>query len=390
VRKLPALVLIPLMCIAGCGGGGGGSSGGGGGGGGSGGGGTATAGPPNVESIVLDAGPAQLTVPAVNTAFVSVKVCVHGTATCQTIDHVEVDTGSVGLRLIAGGNAGGELTIALTPLMDSANQPLAECLEFADGFSWGSVATADVTMPVSGETASNVIVQIIGATSVGNPASANPTCVPFSNTPLVTENTVTSFGANGIIGVGPFLADCVPGASCPPGTPQCQTISGVNECVPEFSSTYYSCPTPTTCAQTTASASQQLQNPGSMFANDNNGVILELPALTSSGAANPPGAVLVFGIGTESNNGLGSAAQIMADNETGFISAMLNGASFPDSYLDSGSNGNFFSSSLTLCGTGNQPNAGFYCPSATTSENATLGSNAVAADFDVANANTLF
>jgi hypothetical protein len=382
VRKLLALVLISLMCIAGCGGGGGSSVGGGGGGGG---GGTTppSAGPPNVESMVLDGGPAALTIPSANTAFVSVKVCIHSTTTCQTIDHVEVDTGSVGLRIIAGGasNAGGELTLALTPVTDASNNPLAECLQFADGFSWGSVATADVTMPVSMETASNVIVHIIGATSAGDPANANPTCVP--SPPLVTENTVTSFGANGIIGVGPFLADCVPGGNCTPGTPVCNN----GQCVPEFSATYYSCPTPTSCAQTTASSTQQLQNPASMFAKDNNGVIIELPSVSASGAASPPGALLVFGIGTESNNGLGSATQVAADSETGFISAMLNGSSLPDSYLDSGSNGNFFTSSLTTCAA---PNNGFYCPTATTTENATLGSSNLAADFDVGNADAMF
>jgi hypothetical protein len=384
VRKLLALVLIPLMCIAG-GGGGGGM-------------GTpppppppptiATAGPPNVESVVLDGGPTQLTIPSVNTAFVSVKVCVHNTTNCQTIDHIEVDTGSVGLRIIAGGtsNAGGELTVPLTPVTDSSNNPLGECLQFADGFSWGAVATADITMPVSMETASNVIVHIIGATSAGDPANANPTCVP--SPPLVTENTVTSFGANGIIGVGPFLTDCVPGGACTPGTPICNN----GQCVPEFSATYYSCPTPTSCAQMTASATQQLQNPASMFATDNNGVIIELPTISASGVASPSGGVLVFGIGTQSNNSLGSATQVAADSETGFISAMLTGSSnnpLTDSYLDSGSNGNFFASSLTPCGAPNTPNAGFYCPSATTSENATLGGS-LAADFDVANANTLF
>src|SRR5207248_2177278 len=57
----------------------------------------ATPGPPNVEILTVDAGPAG----GVNTAFVSVQVCVPGTTTCQTIDHVEVDTGSIGLRILA-------------------------------------------------------------------------------------------------------------------------------------------------------------------------------------------------------------------------------------------------------------------------------------------------
>jgi hypothetical protein len=234
------------------------------------------------------------------------------------------------------------------------------------------------------ETASNVVVHVIGATSAGDPANANPGCVPFP--PLVTENTVTSFGANGIIGVGPFLADCVAGENCDPGTPVCQGT----QCVPQFSATYYSCPTPTSCAQTTAAASQQLQNPGSLFATDNNGVILELPAVGDTGASNPGGGLLVFGIGTQSNNGLGSATQVPLNTTTGFVSATLNGTPLSDSYIDSGSNGNFFVSSLTPCGAPNTPNAGFYCPSSTMSQNATLGADNLAANFDVANANTLF
>lgn len=339
---------------------------------------------------MLDGGPSALTTPAINTAFVSVKVCVHGTSTCQTIDHVEVDTGSVGLRILAGGNAGGELTIPLTPLTDASNNPLAECLQFGDGFSWGSVVTADITMPVSTETASNVVVHVIGATSAGDPANASPTCVPFP--PLVTENTVTSFGANGIIGVGPFLADCVPGAACAPGTPQgpngpCQTGQ---HCIPQFSATYFSCPTPTTCTETTVQAAQQLQNPGSLFAKDNNGVILELPAVGDTGASNPSGGVLVFGIGTQSNNSLGTATQLPLNTTTGFVNATLNGSALSDSYLDSGSNGNFFVSSLTPCGAVGTPNSGFYCPGSTMPQNATLGDTNLSADFDVANANTLF
>jgi hypothetical protein len=140
-------------------------------------------------------------------------------------------------------------------------------------------------------------------------------------------------------------------------------------------------------------ANQQLQHPGSLFAKDNNGVILELPAVGASGASNPSGAVLVFGIGTQSNNGLGSATQLPLNATTGYISATLTGSSnnpLSDSYIDSGSNGNFFVSSLPACGAAGTPNAGFYCPTSTVSATATVGSNNLAADFDVANANTLF
>ena len=369
--KLSALALIPLVCIAGCGGGGGGGS-------------TTppppppppsglSAGPPNVESISQDGGPSALTIPAVNTAFVSVKICAPGSTTsCNTIDHVEVDTGSVGLRIIAGGSVGpggGELTVALKPVTDASGNPLAECQQFADGFSWGSVATADITLPVSGESAAGVNIQVIGAAAAGDPSKANPSCVPAP--PLVTENTVPSFGANGILGVGPFQNDCLATSTCDPGG----------------SSTYYSCVSGVCTQTTTTSLAQIVPNPATKFAKDNNGVIIVLPTVASGGAANPSGGLLAFGIGTQSNNGLGNATKLPADPQTGYIAATLNGNSLPDSYLDSGSNGNFFASSLPVCAA---PNNGFFCPSAATAQNATLGSGNLAADFTVDNAVNMF
>lgn len=163
----------------------------------------ATAGAPNVEPVLVDGGPTGLSPSSVNTPFISVTVCVPGTNNCQTIDHVEVDTGSIGLRLVAS-----VVSINLPAVNDSSNNPLAECLQFADGTSWGSVATADVTLPTSGETAKGVNVQLIGASSAGSPPSG------CTGTP---ENTLDSFGAKGIIGVGPFVNDCNSGGDCTPG-----------------------------------------------------------------------------------------------------------------------------------------------------------------------------
>jgi uncharacterized protein DUF3443 len=163
----------------------------------------ATAGPPNVEPLVVDSGPSGLNPAAVNTPFVSVTVCVPNTSDCQTIDHVEVDTGSVGLRLIAS-----VVTLALPAEKDASNNPLAECLQFADGTSWGSVVTADITMPTSSKSAKGVNVQLIGASAAGSPPTA---CTGTA------ENTVNSFGANGIIGVGPFSNDCNISGDCAPG-----------------------------------------------------------------------------------------------------------------------------------------------------------------------------
>jgi hypothetical protein len=363
VAKLLALALIPLL-LAGCGGGGGGSSlaptsGGGGTG-------TttatiATAGPPNVEPLVIDGGPAGLPEPTANVAFVTVKVCVPGSTTqCQSIDHVEIDTGSVGLRLVAS-----VLTsVTLPGEGDGAGNMLGECLEFADNTTaWGEVVVADVQLPVSGETASGVNVQLIGAQATGTTPPAGCTGT--------AQDTVDSFGANGILGVGSFGTDCNDGP-----------------CTPGSTATYYSCTSSATCTAFTASEAQQVQNPVTLFAKDNNGSIVELPAIAAAGATDPSGGVIVFGIGTESNNALGSATELTADVNTGELSATFNGTTYPSSYLDSGSNANFVNGSGAAVCTDNP----FLCPTATLSESATLiGTNTSAtAYFTIANADSLF
>jgi Protein of unknown function (DUF3443) len=374
VRKFLAFLLIPLI-VAACGGGGSSSNGGGGGGGGGGSGGPtpppthtiSSAGGPNAEPLVIDAGPTGLPQPSANTAFVSVNVCVPGTSTCQLIDHIEVDTGSIGLRLIASVVTG----VTLPALTDGTN-PLGECLQFADGTSWGSLAVADVQMPVSGEKAANVNVQLITPSSgtVGTPPAA---CTGTA------ENTVATFGANGILGVGPFTDDCNDAGLCTPGA----------------SASYYSCPSSATCAPYNAPVAKQLPNPVTLFATDNNGVIIELPAVAAAGAATVTNGVLVFGIGTESNNALDGAVQLLADPSSGELSVTFTGlVGISTGFLDSGSNGTFFASSLAVCPqNGMAQTIGFYCPPATVSETSILtGTNGtqLAANFSVANAATLF
>jgi hypothetical protein len=416
VRKFLALIAAPLVILAGCGGSG-----------------TstnssppppppppptqviATPGPPNVESLKVDAGPGALTSAAVNTAFITVTVCINGTSSCQNIDHVEVDTGSIGLRILhdattvdAAGNPAGPFTLALNAVPDptTSGNVLAECLQFADGFSWGSVNTADIKLPVSGKTATNVIVQVIGAASAGEPSKASPTCLPpppiNANSCLGIEDTVPCFGANGILGVGPFVNDCTSTMNCDPGPPV--TRGGVT--FPANSSTYFTCTAAASCKQVSAgTVTPQLQvpNPVVLFASDNNGVIVELPAVGADGAPAPQMGSLVFGIGTETNNGLGSATKLpMCDGSGsqcqlggralfGTVSATLNGTTYQQSYLDSGSNANFFpTTSIPSC---NVPNAGFLCPGSTTSESVTLtgtDGTTAAADFSVANADSLF
>jgi len=358
VRKFAVLALIPFGFLSACGGGGY----------------TvgnpppppptqviATPGSPNVESMTVGAGPAGVN--AINTAYISVQVCNPTTGACQTIPDIEVDTGSSGLRLLASAMNG-----LILPVETNGTNPLAECLQFADGSSWGSLATANITLPVSGETASGVHLQIIGDPAY--PASTIP-----MDCPAPAENTVAAFGANGILGVGPFLQDC--GSAC---------VTSV------IAGTYYQCPAPSTCAGTTATLVQQVQNPVSMFATDNNGVIVELPAVGSAGATSLSGS-LVFGIGTRTNNALGMATVLPADPNSGFIIGTYKGTAYIDGYLDSGSNGNFFTDSSLATPACTGSNTGiFYCPMSMMSETASLQgttTTTLTANFSVGDADTI-
>jgi uncharacterized protein DUF3443 len=351
------LGLCAALCLSAlsCGGGGGSvaslASGGSGSSGGS------TPAGSNVVSVVVDAGPTS-TSPDVNTLFTTVTVCVPGTTSCQTIDHIQVDTGSFGLRLLAS-----VLTVTL-PVQTLANgASLLECTQFVDGYSWGPVALADVQ--ISDEMASSVPVQVIG--------DPNFTSVPANCSSVGTaEDTVAAFGANGILGVGVFAQDC--GSGC---------VNTVDNDV------YYSC-TSTLCEPTIVALANQVPDPVTLFAMDNNGVIIQLPTVAAQGAATVTGS-MIFGIDTQTNNKSGGQKVLTVDSTAGQITTVFNGQSLNQSFLDTGSNGLFFNdTSITACSESGLTD--FYCPAATQSFSATLqGQNNASASvsFSVGDAATL-
>ena len=316
----------------------------------------ATPGPPNVEPITVDTGPALLTQRVVNIPYVTIQICDPTSGACQTIDHIEVDTGSSGLRILSQALS---LNLQVATLGGKA---IAECTQFADGSSFGPLAVVNLTLPTSGKTVNNLAIQVIGA-----PAYPN---VP-SDCPGSAENDVATFGANGILGVGPFIQDCG-GACAGTGFP---------------SGFYYTCADPTTCVGAAVPTAQQVSNPVNFFATDDNGVIVELPAVSGTGSSSLSGS-LVFGINTQSNNTFGSASVATASADLAFVQATYNGTVYDNGALDSGSNANYFSdSSITAC----TQQLGFYCPNSTLSLSATLkGTNGtvLSAPFAVANAET--
>jgi hypothetical protein len=114
-------------------------------------------------------------------------------------------------------------------------------------------------------------------------------------------------------------------------------------------------------------------------------VIVQLPAIPATGAATVTGA-LVFGIGTRANNGLGNATIIPLNPIFGTFVTTYKGGQFDRSFVDSGSNGLFFSdSAIPRCST----STAFYCPSATLNLSGTIqGTNGTTASIDFAIANT--
>jgi hypothetical protein len=310
----------------------------------------------NAVSVVVDAGPAGNTV---NVPYTSVTICAPGSNRCQTIDHMIVDTGSSGIRVFSS-----LLDPSLgLPQQSTSAGALGECTQFADSSVWGPVRLADVR--IGGETAASLPVQLLLGSSDPSFASIPAAC---SSTGVVAA-TVSSFGGNGIIGIGPQREDC--GSSC---------AQSANTGV------YYAC-NGNTCQGVAVPAAQQVSNPVAKFAVNNNGVLLKMPTLPGGTVGTAIG-TLVFGIGTAGNNGLGNATVYTISASTGTFTTVYKGRTFRSAFIDSGSNGYFFNdTTIPTC------SSGFYCPSSSqtlTATNTGLNNASGTVNFTVANAQNLF
>jgi hypothetical protein len=314
---------------------------------------------PNVLPMIVNLGP---TGNADNIAFASVTVCVPGDPSrCQTIDGIQVDTGSSGLRILSSA-----LSLSLPQRTDSSGNPIVECFQFVASYSWGPIQTADVQ--IAGEQVRSVPIQVIGS-----PAFST---VPDScSSSGASGNTLQTFGANGLLGVSVFRQDC--GSPC--------AFAGASN--PNF---YFACP-PSGCQPTVMSLAQQVPNPVWLFPTDNNGVVVQLPSVASAGEAVVSGS-LVFGIGTQTNNALAGAKVIPVD-ANGLFTTTYQGRSYSGSILDTGSDALYFLDSgttgLPLC----RDASFYYCPASPQNLSATIpGANGMTNTiaFSVANADALF
>jgi hypothetical protein len=187
------------------------------------------------------------------------------------------------------------------------------------------------------------------------------------------EDTVATFGSYGIIGLNQIVADC---------GDYCSDPSDIG------TGAYYAC-TGATCNAVAVADENQLSNPVALFDTDNNGSILAFPTISASGAATLSGS-LIFGIGTASNNALGSAKVLTVDSNGNFTT-VFNGQTLDMSFLDSGTNSlSFNDSSIAQC---SSDLSGFYCPTSTLSLGAVnTGLNGVSSTvmFSVESTSTLF
>lgn len=234
-----------------------------------------------------------------NRMVVQVTVCAPGTQSCATIDDVMVDTGSTGLRLEASAVPS---WLRLPPVLGPDRKALAECLRFVADDAWGPLERADLR--IGGLEASGLPIQIIDDAPAAQPASC-----PRS------EVNPTS---NGTLGIGSHLTDC-PGEcrqfeSAPfyfqCGGERCDPIEGL------------------------VAEAYRLPNPVSFFDRHDNGVVFDLPDAAGEGLLESVG-TLTFGVDTDDNDRLDSAAIVKLD-EQGRFTTLYAGAGYEDSYVDSG------------------------------------------------------
>ncbi|MBF0560358.1 MAG: DUF3443 family protein [Nitrospirae bacterium] len=183
----------------------------------------------------------------------------------------------------------------------------------------------------------------------------------------IPDTNPVSAGFNGILGVGPLAYDCG------------------QICVSTAVGQYYSC-RGTTCSGTAVPLSNQVPNPVAVLPSDNNGLIVQLPAISAAGASSVSGS-LVLGIGTKANNTPSGVTTFTVDQYNEFTTT-YRGAAY-SGFIDTGSNGLFFPASglITSC------SSGWFCPSSVMNLSAGItgssGSPNATVSFQIGNFNSL-
>ena len=260
----------------------------------------------NQIPITVDQGPtattSQLTA---NEPYVTVTIC-DASGNCKTIDHMLLDTGSDGVRVFA--SAMGTLTL---PHETVGGNDVGECTNFVTSYMWGPVETA--TVKLGSEVATNIPIQVVDDSTFAP--------VPSGYCFGTDISSYSALGANGIVGVGMFKGD---------------------------SGKYLTCDAAGACTSN-QSVPFVVVDPVSAFPQDNNGVIVTLPAVTSTTQTTT--GTLTFGLGTQADDALTGYTPIQADDVGNLSVEMNSGVSgatetYPKSFIDSGSNAYFINTQI--------------------------------------------
>jgi hypothetical protein len=190
-------------------------------------------------------------------------------------------------------------------------------------------------------------------------------------------------GFNGILGVGLLDYDC--GASC------------VGSASPDI---FFSCAAGT-CTSTALALNSQVKSAVAAMGIDNNGVVIDFSsASVASGGTGGVCGTLTLGIGTRANNSVAAGTTAYPAQDPQHFpyieSNFPSGSGTTDQgFLDTGSNGFYFTdNSIGTCGVGTSA-PGFFCPGGevdlSVTNSAGVGPSAVSGTVDLAiqNANNL-
>lgn len=337
--------------------------------------------------VVIDNGPADIfSMPQANVLYATVRVCEPGSDKCMDIDHVQVDTGSVGLRILASKVK--QLNLPAVELSSTGGSVRKmqshECYPFVIGGLWGPNKVADVVL--GKQTATALPIQLIQ----DDPAaalSAPSNCSDAANGAILSS--ASSLGSNGILGIGSVKLDC--GQICLTGDYSTSYVQ------------YYSCPVDAVnsgdCRPAAVPSNFQVFNPIAAFPEHNNGVVLVLPAVSGLGAPKVNGE-LIFGINTNSNNALpptSARIQLGVDWQNHFasylsVSTSYKGKQISNSYLDTGTNALFFADpEIPNC-----QQSTWFCPATTLHLSAIISdgdhpaNNKAIVNFDIGNSEVFF
>ncbi|MFD1558187.1 DUF3443 family protein [Paraburkholderia silviterrae] len=285
----------------------------------------------NVVPLTVDKGPLGT---STDVPYVSVTVCAPGTDNCQTIDHVLVDTGSSGLRLLASALTNPAGLLGHT---DTTKPVLAQCMTFGSGYTWGTLKSADIRL--GGEIARSTPIQLINDPDL---STVPPACQEQG----ANAGNLKSMNANGILGISTSAHDC--GSACADDPTVAQ---------------YFSC-VGASCTPTLVALENQIPNPITKFSRDNNGSVIVFPSAVD-GMASLTGK-LIFGIDTRDNNKLGNA-NIYPMNENMIANVVINGVT-GQATLDTGSTGSYFNmaGSPPVCASVPGLTDQYYCASGST------------------------